>query len=311
MSININYNPQPPRVWTRVQGNCSTNQSNIANDIVYIPLTNQYATPLEAQFQEQMLQKGNILQYKNNSASLTKNQKYSQLSKGLGNSRKKNYATQSQVYTNPNTSSLSRINYTTIYPNDIVNAPNNPSGPYQTNVPNPFNCPTNGLQDGGNLLCNTIVNPCSEAVIETFSHTNPLCYSTSFSNVPGKPINLCWYTNVQSWYPKKRYQMSNSLNKWPEGYKGFVSAVTPVPPVLSISPSLPGTASLSWTTNTSNCLPISSYNLYQNGILINVFPYQINSTTVYGLTIGETYTFYVVSVSQNISSQPSNTVSNV
>jgi hypothetical protein len=104
MSMSINYNPQPPRVWTRVQNPCSTNQNNtnIQNDIVYIPLTNQYVTPLEAQYQAQLLSKGNILQYKNNSANLTKSQKYSRISNGLSITRKKSYATQSVTYTNPN-----------------------------------------------------------------------------------------------------------------------------------------------------------------------------------------------------------------
>ena len=66
MSSGINYNPRPPRVWSRVQDRCTTNQNNtnIENDIVYIPLTKQYVTPAQAQYQGQMLEKGNVLQYK-------------------------------------------------------------------------------------------------------------------------------------------------------------------------------------------------------------------------------------------------------
>ena len=68
MSKSYNYNPIPPRVWSRVQNQCTINNSNNINDIndiVYIPLTNEYVTPFVAQQQYQMLSKGNILQYKN------------------------------------------------------------------------------------------------------------------------------------------------------------------------------------------------------------------------------------------------------
>ena len=91
MSCGINSVPIPPRVWSRVQNRCTTNQNNVdvTNDIVYVPLTNQYLTPEQAQYEEQMIQKANILQYKCNSSNLTKKQKYSQISKGFGNLRKK------------------------------------------------------------------------------------------------------------------------------------------------------------------------------------------------------------------------------
>jgi hypothetical protein len=312
MSSGINYNPIPPRVWSRVQDQCTTNQNNtnIENDIVYIPLTKQYVTPAQAQYQAQMLQKGNILQYKNNSANLTKNQKYSRISKGFGNLRRKCYATQNATYSNPNTSSLLRVNYTNIpYPNQIVGSPNNISGPYQPNVPNPFDCSSNLLQDGGNLVCNAIVNPCTGEIIESFK-SYQLCYSSTCSDVPGRPIELCWYPGTQTWYPKQRYIMSNSLNKWPEGYKGFVSAVTPVPPVLSITVnSLLTEANLSWTINSSACLPIANYKIYQDGLLINIVSYEITSQTIQNLIPNQTYTFYVEAVNGKLNSGLSNIVS--
>ena len=233
MSCGINSVPIPPRVWSRVQNRCTTNQNNIdiINDIVYIPLTKQYVTPGQAQYEEQILQKGNILQYKNNSSNLTKKQKYTQICKGFGPSRKKCYATQSLTYTNPNTSSYLRANYTNIPPNTLVGTPNNVSGPYQTNVTNPFNCSTDILQEGGNLVCNAIVDPCSGKIIETFQ--NPLCYPTTCSDVPGTPIELCWYPNLQTWFPRNRYTMSNGLDKFPTNYKGFVSAV-PIPDIVPV-----------------------------------------------------------------------------
>ena len=235
MLCGINSVPNPSRVWSRVQNRCTTNQNNIdiINDIVYVPLTNQYLTPGQAQYEEQIFQKANILQYKKNSSNLTKKQKYSQISKGFGNARKKCYATQSVTYTKPNTSSYLRVNYNSVpYPNNLVGSPNNISGPYQTNIPDPFNCISNNiLQDGGNLVCNAIVDPCSGKIIETFK--NNLCYPTTCSDVPGPPIELCWNPSVQTWYPRKRYTMSNGLDKFPVNYKGFVSAI-PIPEIIPI-----------------------------------------------------------------------------
>ena len=227
MSYCVNNLPIPPRVWSRVQNQCSVDQNNtnIPNDIVYVPLTNQYITPGQAELQAQMLAKGNILQYKMNSSNFTKNQKYSRISNGFGNSRKKCYSSQSQSYTNPNTSSFKRVNYTNIpYPNQIVGSPNNISGPFQTIVPNPFGCPTNVIQDGGNLVCNAVVDPCTGNTIAQFK-SNEICYPSSCSDVPGTPIPLCWYPSIQTWYPRQRYTMNTSGNKWPINYKGFVSAV--------------------------------------------------------------------------------------
>uniref|UniRef100_A0A6C0EQV7 Uncharacterized protein n=1 Tax=viral metagenome TaxID=1070528 RepID=A0A6C0EQV7_9ZZZZ len=234
MSKWCNYNPIPTRVWTRVQNQCTyINTSNNPNDNVYIPLTNQYVTPLAAQEETQMMSKGNILQYKKNSANLTKNQKYSRISKGFGAARRKCYATQSQTYTNPNTSSLLRVNYNNIpYPNQIVGSPNNPSGPYQTNVPNPFDCSTNILQDGGNLVCNTYVNPCNGEIIQT--NTNTQCYPSYYSDVPGPITELCWNPKLQTWYPRQRYTMSTSLDKWPQGSDGVISAITINKPTITI-----------------------------------------------------------------------------
>lgn len=226
------YNPVPTRVWSRVQNPCSVftynNNPNIDGS-VYIPYTRKYGTPLEAQELAQMIAKANILQYKNNSSNLSRSQRYSQIAKGYWSNRRKCYATQSQSYTNPNTSSLKRVNYVTFpFPNNLVGQPNNPSGPFQVDVPNPFGCPTNILVDGGNLVCNLVVNPCSDQVIETTHIQN--CYPTTDSDVPGPVEYLCWNNGIQTWYPKQRYFMNNSSDKWPQNYKAFVSAEKPCIP---------------------------------------------------------------------------------
>ena len=269
------YLPIPARVWSRVQNPCVYNllPSNVRT--AYIPLTNQTVSLARANYQEKLLYKGNILQHKKNSFPMSKKQKYTQIAKGLGPNRKKVYATQSQTYTNPNTTGLLRVNYSEIpFPNEIVGAPNNISGPYQYNVPNPFDCPTNSLQDGGNLVCGTYTNPCTGEIIES-SVVSADIYNPSYcSDVPGAPIELYWNKKVQSWFPRQRYTMNNSGDKWPQGYKGLVSAVRPKPPVISLVYETDDIIEISWAVVTSDCLPISSFNVYIN----NTFYINIKNT---------------------------------
>jgi hypothetical protein len=101
--------------------------------------------------------------------------------------------------------------------------------------------------------------------------------------------------------------MNNSANKWPEGYKGFVSGVTPAAPVLTVDNYTTSTVSLSWTNLNSNCLPISSYNIYQNGKLIENVPYTVTSTTINGLYCFKN-SFYITSLSRSVESADSNIV---
>lgn len=123
----MSYNPKPTRVWSRVQNQCTFTNNNSDNS-VFLPLTGKTGTQAEADYQKQMLQKGNILQYKKNSSNLTKNQRYSQICKGAWTNRTKSYATQTQTYTNPNTSNLKQVNF--------INVPSNGVTTY---VPGPFN----------------------------------------------------------------------------------------------------------------------------------------------------------------------------
>jgi len=221
--ISCTYNPVPTKVWSRTQAPCTFYTESGNYDTVYVPLTKSTVSRAEAIYDTQMLIKGNILQYKNNSSNITKSQRYSQICKGKWTNRTTSFATQTELYTNPNTSSLKRVNATEIPPNDIPGKPNNISGPYQSETMNPFLCPGDSIQDGGNLICNTVVNPCSNEIIQQTK--NQFCYPTTCSNVPGKIIDLCWNPRVATWNPKTRLSMSNSGNKWPQNYKGLVSAV--------------------------------------------------------------------------------------
>ena len=282
-----NYLPIPPRVWSRVENPCVYNLLPNNVNKTYIPLTNQTVPLAQANYEEQLLYKGNILQYKGNSAQLTKRQKYSQLAKGFGPNRTKVFATQSQTYSNPNTNGLVRVNSGEYpFPNQIVGAPNNIAGPYQYNVANPDGCSSNTLQDGGNLVCGTYANPCTGEIIKAGA-TNAGIYNPSYcSDVPGPPIELYWNKKVQPWFPKQRLSMANSSDKWPEGYKDFVSAVKPVPPVVSIYETS-DYIQVSWALS-STCYPIGGFNIYINDKLYisidnvpnNLYFYNIDKTLV-------------------------------
>ena len=221
----MSYNPNPPRAWSRVQGQCTFTNNDISYNNIFVPLLNKTLPSEEALYYDKLQYKGNILQYKANSIGLTKRQKYAQLAKGIGPSRTKVFATQTQTYSNPNTSALLRVNTVSYpFPNNMPGQPNNPAGPFQYNVPNPNGCPTTTLVDGGSLINGIYANPCTNAIIKD-TNVNQQCFPTYCSDVPGKPELLCWNPKQQTFYPRQRVNMSNSLNKWPQGYKGFVSAV--------------------------------------------------------------------------------------
>jgi len=306
MSPTYNYLPKPERVWSRVQDKCTFTVPGSSYSQAYIPLTKQTVSQAQANYEEKLLYKGNILQYKANSSCMTKNQKYSKLAKGLGPNRTKVFATQSDTYTNPNTTELLRVNYTSFpYPNEILNKPNNISGPYQYNVPSPFGCSNNTVKDGGTLICGTYENQCTGKIIKKAASA-PLCFPNYCSNVPGKPIELCWNPKVQTWFPKSRYTMSNSGTKWPVGYKAFVSAIKPAAPQLYISKINNFQANLSWSNKDNSCIPISSYSIYKNGILILKIPYTLLTISI-NLT-NKKNNYFITALSKNIESLPSNTV---
>ena len=217
---NCSYNPTPTRVWSRVQNSCTFIEPRLSNNYsVFIPLTGNTVSNLEANYIDKQIYKGNILQYKGNSARLNKSQRYSQLARCVGPNRKKCFATQSETYTNPNTTNLLRVGFETYpYPNNIVGAPNNTSGPFQYNLQNPYDCSSNSIQDGGILVCGTFANQCNGEIIKQGVNLPTICNSSSSSDVPGNTI-LCWNSKVKTWFPRQRYFMNNSGNKWPQGYK--------------------------------------------------------------------------------------------
>jgi hypothetical protein len=240
MSCFNNYLPNPPRDWSRVQNSCVQLSLSEFNKIA-------------------LLNKGNVLQYKANSSNLTKAQKYSKIAKGQWINRNTTWATQStRGYTNPNTTSLKRtgnivniaISSTTgdvigptlepiTCPKPIItineNLPSNIANESDTvpDIPPPVE-PSEGsnvfpniipvapvepvvIQDGGVLICSVQENVCTGETKSTISQQ--LCNPTTDSNVPGQIQDLCWNDGTQTWYPRQRYIMTNSGNKFPYNYK--------------------------------------------------------------------------------------------
>jgi hypothetical protein len=286
--------PIPPRAWSRVQGPCSLIVVNeIDNqDYVTIPQTGKVVSTSQLGAELAMLNKGNVLQYKKNSSNLTKKQKYSQLAQGHRVSRYTTWATQSaNGYTNPNIRCLERVNSETI----VIN-------------PNSDNPTT--IQDLGTLVCGTLENPITGVVLR--QPPIPNCHLTTDSNVPGQIMSLCWNDGITPWYPRTRYTMTNSGNKWPTNAT-LISAVIVEPPILTLVSATVKSVSLSWTTNQIG-LPISSYNIYQNYKLVANVSYPNNTITINDLLPGLIYIYYVTAVSNTYpiksESRPSNIVSN-
>jgi hypothetical protein len=193
------------------------------------------------------------------------------------------------------------------FPNQIDDKPNNISGPFQYNVQSPYNCLTTAVEDGGNLVCGTYANQCSKEIIKV-GKTGPLCFPNTCSDVPGRPIELCWNSKLQTWFPRQRYFMNNSTNKWPEGYKGFVSALKPEAPILNLKSYTDTSVTLSWNNVSNKCIPISSYNIYQNGVIIKNVSYTVTSIIITGLNPQTVFFFNVRALSNMVESTSSNTV---
>jgi hypothetical protein len=184
-----------------------------------------------------------------------------------------------------------------------VGQPNNPSGPYQPDVPNPDFCNTNGsILVGGTLVGGTYVNPCTNEIVSVSRQPGDLiCNPSTASDVPGRPIALCWDPALQTWFPKLRYINNNSTDKWPVNYKGFVSAIRPDAPVITLVGLV-----LSWTFYNDCLVPVSSFRIYVNGRFITSVDYTITTYNFSSLNANDS--IYVTSVSNTIESVPSNIV---
>lgn len=168
------YIPNPPRLWNRVQLPCSS-----------------YNLSSEEYYKYLMMKKGNVLQYKKNSSSLTKKQIYSLMAQGKWTNRNTTWATQNaRGYTNPNTKMLKRNNTTNIIisesiiiettlpiscpsiPNTQNNIlPNNKSSQGGGEEPNPELPPLEPETSGGGTVLPSIPNediPSEPIIIQDF-----------------------------------------------------------------------------------------------------------------------------------------------
>jgi len=322
MYCNTNcYLPIPPREWSRVQNSCSL-------------ITGFQGNNASTYLEYAMLNKGNILQYKKNSSQLTKKQKYSQIFQGKWTNRTTTWATQTtRGYTNPNNLSLQRVGSINItlagvpttdpitcpISNISINntLPSTSNGEFknpETLPPPPPPIVSSGtqlpptqkevpikpivIQDLGNLVCGTYQNICTGRTIS--QPTNTLCHPTSDSDVPGKFMELCWNDGTPTWYPRQRYIMTNSGNKWPTNAT-LLSAVKPLPPVITSYNTLDNITTLVWKQD-ETCLLVTKFTIYKNN-----FPIQIvNGATFSANIIVESGTvLYIIGSNDNVYSDPS------
>lgn len=311
------YLPRPPRAWSRVQNECSlvTSYTGNLDELVRVPYSKQFVSPSVLKEKLDMLNKGNILQYKANSSNLTKNMKYSKIAQGQWTNRNTTWATQStRGYTNPNTTSLKRVGKVNIafdpvtrlplgptllpvtclqlnknnYPalpstgggGTIIVIPPTPTPPINPNndnfipeVPPDVTPDPIVIQDEGVLICSIQEDVCTGFTKQYLSQQ--LCNPNTDSDVPGRIHDLCWNDGTPTWYPRQRYKMTNSGNKWPytTGPEDTttISAVRPFSPVITFISSncTSNTVTLFWEQN-ETCLPVSSFLIYQNDVLIKI-----------------------------------------
>ena len=340
------YLPQPPRVWSRVQNACTfTNDNN--NGLIVDPYTKELIPAFLLSKKVEMLNKGNVLQYKDNSGKLTKQQRYAKIARGQWSSRRKAWGTQNaNGYTDPNINKLKRSGNDNLSIDPITGAiigtTLSPPTCQQQIIPNNPVIPINGT-GGGSIDEPNIpppVDPSPESEIfpelvpeipeilngiqnggnldcsvqedictgETKSSgSQTQCYPTTDSDVPGPIQPLCWNDGLQTWIPRKKYTMTNSSTKWPVNAQ-LKSAIAVYPPVITSITYESNFVTLLWTENNSG-LKITKIYIYQNGDLITTLPGGITMANIIVQNC-TSYQYYIIAGSTgNIVSEPSNIVS--
>ena len=324
------------------------NNTDNNNSLVKDPYTGELVTSFVLGARVAMLNKGNVLQYKANSSNLTQAQRYSKIAKGQWVNRNTTWAIQStRGYTNPNTTSLKRDGNINIVIDPITGAiigptlapptcpkPINPIYPAlpsnggggsdikDPNIPPPVE-PSPGsnvfpeivpitpeepiiIQDGGNLICSVQENVCTGETKRSLSQQ--LCHPTTDSDVPGSIQELCWNDGTQTWYPRQRYVMSNSTDKWPINAE-LLGAINIDTPIITSIISNENNVTLTWTLS-SLCLPATGFNIYQDGILVKVVDGNIFTANI-SVSYCEIYEYYIVAENSTakVVSKQSNIVS--
>jgi hypothetical protein len=345
MTCNSNcYLPNPPRAWSRVQNSCSLFDDFQEGGQVKLPYSGKIVPASTLYLEYAMLNKGNVLQYKKNSSNLTKQQRYAQIAKGLWTNRNTTWATQStRGYTNPNNQSLERANSINITLDGVpttapVTCPklsniiNNPLPPSNNTgsanpevIPPPPPPPTESsgtalppaiveppiepivIRDLGTLVCGTQENVCTGEIIRQL--TDIICHPTTDSDVPGSIMELCWNDGTPTWYPRQRYIMTNSANKWPVNATLLSAVNIPAPVIISIT-NIGNEVTITWAQD-ETCLPVSEFIIYEDGIPIKIVSGNTFTTNII-FDISDNciiYTFYIIGTNGTIVSESSNSVS--
>ena len=99
----INVNPNPPRLWSRFGYVCPCPPGQLSSFPGQPPCSTDFVKLDERR-------KAEILKYKANSSNITKKQQYANAASNRWlTGRKRSWATQTDKYTNPNTSTLKRV----------------------------------------------------------------------------------------------------------------------------------------------------------------------------------------------------------
>lgn len=159
------------------------------------------------------------------------------------------------------------------------------------------------IQDGGILICSIQEDPCTGETKSSLAQQ--LCHPTTDSDVPGPIQELCWNDGTQTWYPRSRYIMTNSANKWPVNAELFSSVIISNPVITSIT-SNKNIITLIWLLD--GCLPATNFNIYQDGILIKTVPGNVFTTEVI-VSNCNSYQYYIVA--ENITAKQISDKSNI
>ena len=160
------------------------------------------------------------------------------------------------------------------------------------------------IQDEGNLICSVQENVCTGETKTTLSQQ--LCNPTTDSDVPGQIQDLCWNDGTPTWYPRQRYIMTNSDNKWPVNAE-LSSSIKPYAPVLISVTSNFNVITLNWSQNEA-CVYVSEFDIFQDGVLIKSVNGLLFTTDVIVPNCNYYQYFIVGGTTGNVVSDPSNTV---
>jgi hypothetical protein len=181
------------------------------------------------------------------------------------------------------------------------------------------------IQDGGSLNCAVQENICTGEILQQLPQE--LCNPTYDSDVPGQIEALCWRDGTPTWYPRQRYIMTNSTDKWPynSGYPSsankfgislngiivpttYPSAIKPRPPIITTASTVGSVIIINWNKNDGeSSLPISDYIIFLNDIPIASVPKELTTASIIGLNC-YTNKIFMVGRNGNIYSDISNVV---